>query len=146
MWRRFPRLTRCFLLSVFLHWPSPRNICGDVTRGGWATYSFHEFILRCLPEATVTVASFFSNRMAQCCKRSCLTRNLAPAYVRTSTGDEGIQRFGQPRAGPAHLQIHWGAARPGHDQRISRRRDLCQNRRKHSGTRCFYYSADLSAD
>src|SRR5436305_1968028 len=59
MWRRFPRLTRCFLLSVFLHRPSLRNICGDVTRGSWATYSFHEFILRCLAEATVTVASVF---------------------------------------------------------------------------------------
>src|SRR4029077_10132077 len=100
----------------FLRWPSPRNICGDVTRGSWATYGFHEFILRSLAEATVTVASvFFSNRMAQCCKRSRLTRNLAPAYVRTSTRDEGIQRFGQPRAGPAHLQLHWSAARPGYD-------------------------------
>jgi hypothetical protein len=77
--------------------------CGGVTRGSWPTYSFQEFTLRCLAEAVTVASVFFSNRMARCCKRSGLTRNLAPSYVRTSTGDEDIQRLGQPRAGPAHL-------------------------------------------
>jgi hypothetical protein len=53
-----PEMNALFPIIVFLRWPSRRNICSGATRDSWATYSFHEFTLRCLAEA-VTVASFF---------------------------------------------------------------------------------------
>src|SRR5438874_10367664 len=49
-----PEMNALFPIIGFLRWSSPRNICGEVTRGNWAAYSFREFILRYLAEATVT--------------------------------------------------------------------------------------------
>jgi hypothetical protein len=41
-----PEMNALFPIIGFLRWPSPHNICDDVTRGSWATCSLHEFTLR----------------------------------------------------------------------------------------------------